>query len=149
MERGLVSGPFFIRFVVFDYAKLDTSYYFDISRNMEITDIDSLSEVMVGRLAALASGHRLAVFKALVRAGNSGLSAGEIARRLKMPPSSLSFHLAHLSNEGLVQSERQGRSIIYRADFSAMESLVRYLFEECCAEGCDPLPRSAQKGIEA
>ena len=116
---------------------------------MEITNSDPLSDVMVGRLAALASDHRLAVFKALVRAGNSGLSAGDIARNLKMPPSSLSFHLSHLRNAGLVQDQRVSRSIIYRADFSGMESLVRYLFEECCAEGCDPLPRGTMEGIEA
>jgi DNA-binding transcriptional ArsR family regulator len=89
------------------------------------------------------------VFKALVRAGHSGLSAGDIARKLGLPPSSLSFHLSHLRNEGLVQDERQGRSIIYRANFPAMESLVRYLFEECCADGCDLTARGAKKGIEA
>ena len=116
---------------------------------MEITDSDSAVEAMVGRLAALASEHRLAVFKALVRSGHKGMSAGDIARRLGMPPSSLSFHLSHLRNEGLVQDERQGRSIIYRANFPAMESLVRYLFEECCAEGCDLPARSAEEGIEA
>lgn len=113
---------------------------------MEIITNDSVAATIVGRLAALASGHRLAVFKALVRAGNSGLSAGDIARNLKMPPSSLSFHLSHLRNEGLVQDQRIGRSIIYRADFPAMETLVRYLFEECCADGCNPLHRSEHEG---
>ena len=92
---------------------------------MEITDSDSAVEAMVGRLAALASEHRLAVFKALVRSGHKGMSAD------------------------LVHDERQGRSIIYRANFAAMESLVRYLFEECCAEGCDLPTRSAEEGIEA
>jgi len=114
---------------------------------METMRLETVSEAMVGRLAALASDHRLAVFKALVKAGPSGMSAGDIARRLNIPPSSLSFHLSHLRNEGLVQDERLGRSIIYRADFLAMESLVRYLFEECCADGCTSLPHSAQEGM--
>ena len=116
---------------------------------MEMIRTDSVSEAMVGRLAALASDHRLTVFKALVKAGPSGMSAGDIARRLKIPPSSLSFHLSHLRNEGLVQDERIGRSIIYRADYAVMESLVRYLFEECCDGGCDLTSRAELQGIES
>jgi len=112
---------------------------------MEITGSDSVVDVMVGRLAALANGHRLTVFKELVKAGHTGLSAGDIARRLNMPPSSLSFHLSHLRNEGLVHDQRIGRSIIYRANFGSMESLVRYLFEECCADGSAPLECIADK----
>lgn len=112
---------------------------------MEITKSDLVVDAMVGRLSALANGHRLMVFKELVKAGNSGLSAGDIARRLDMPPSSLSFHLSHLRNEGLIQDQRIGRSIIYRADFNSMESLVRYLFEECCAGDCTSFDSISEK----
>lgn len=89
---------------------------------------------MVEKLAALANGHRLEVFRALVRAGEAGLAAGAIADRLEMPASSLSFHLSHLKRAGLVTDERKSRSIIYRADYAAMGSLLSYLMEECCAD---------------
>ena len=90
-------------------------------------------------LGALANEHRLALFRLLVRVGDSGLPAGAIAAELGVPNSSLSFHLAHLNQAGLVKQERQGRSLIYSADYSAMNALVGYLMENCCAgtgEGC-------------
>ena len=90
--------------------------------------------VAVKQLAALASEHRLDVFRALVRAGNTGLAAGQIAQKLGLPASSLSFHLSHLRESGLVSDERRGRSIIYRADFGRMRGLLDYLLEECCAD---------------
>ena len=101
---------------------------------MEMKTSEALSDRVIEGLAALANGHRLAVFRALVRAGATGLPAGTIAQKLGLPPSSLSFHLSHLRQAGLVRDERVGRSIIYRADFSAMASLVSYLLEECCAD---------------
>lgn len=94
----------------------------------------------VTALAALAQDHRLAVFRLLVQAGDEGLSAGTIAERLGVPPSSLSFHLAHLTRAGLIEQERQSRSLIYRADYGAMNGLVAYLLENCCAgEACAPM----------
>ena len=95
---------------------------------------DKLAETMAEKLAALASPHRLAVFRSLVRAGDSGMAAGAIADRLSMPASSLSFHLSHLRQADLIRDERMGRSIIYRADFGEMAGLVRYLLEECCTD---------------
>ena len=93
----------------------------------------------VSALSALAQEHRLAVFRLLVQAGTDGLSAGAIAERLGRPNSSLSFHLAHLSRAGLVDQERRSRSIIYRADYDAMNRLVGYLLENCCGgAGCVP-----------
>ena len=96
----------------------------------------------VRALSALAHEGRLAAFRLLVRAGSRGIPAGQIADRLKMPPSSLSSNLMLLSHAGLVTSERDGRSIIYRADFSAMQRLLAFLIEDCCdgaAEVCAPL----------
>jgi len=93
--------------------------------------MDSVSAVSA--LGALAQEHRLALFRLLVQAGASGMPAGAIAEALAVPNSSLSFHLAQLSKAGLVRQERQHRSIIYRADYAAMNDLVGYLMENCCA----------------
>ena len=84
-------------------------------------------------LGALAQEHRLTLFKLLVRAGDKGLAAGAIADALGVPNSSLSFHLAQLRNAGLILQERQHRSLIYRANYPAMNALVAYLMENCCA----------------
>lgn len=91
----------------------------------------------VSALGALAQEHRLALFRLLVQAGEEGMPAGAIADALDVPNSSLSFHLAQLHKAGLVQQERRHRSIIYRADYAAMNALVGYLLENCCAgAGC-------------
>ena len=91
----------------------------------------------VTALGSLAQDHRLAVFRLLVQAGDAGMAAGEIAERLDIPNSSLSFHLAHLERSGLVSRTRDGRSIIYGADYAAMNRLVGYLMENCCGgKGC-------------
>lgn len=83
-------------------------------------------------LAALAHEHRLAVFRLLVERGPEGLSAGEIAERIGLVPSSLTFHLQHLTRAGLLTQRRMGRQLIYAADFDAMNALVGYLTENCC-----------------
>lgn len=84
-------------------------------------------------LGALAQEHRLALFRLLVQAGERGMSAGAIADALGVPNSSLSFHLNQLNRAGLVTQERQHRSLIYRANYQAMNALVAYLMENCCA----------------
>ena len=92
----------------------------------------------VEALAALAQEHRLAVYRQLVQAGDKGMSAGAIAEAIGIPNSSLSFHLAQLRNAGLILQERQHRSLIYRANYPAMNALLGYLTENCCAgSGCD------------
>ena len=87
----------------------------------------------VEALGALAQEHRLALFRLLVQAGDKGLAAGSIADALGVPNSSLSFHLTQLRNAGLIVQERQHRSLIYRANYPAMNALVAYLMENCCA----------------
>lgn len=87
----------------------------------------------VSALASLAQEHRLSIFRLLVQAGKDGLAAGLIAEKLGVPPSSLSFHLAHLTRASLISQERQSRTLIYRADYAAMNQLVAYLLENCCA----------------
>ena len=91
------------------------------------------SGAAVDALGALAQEHRLALFRLLVQAGEKGMPAGAIADALGVPNSSLSFHLAQLRNAGLILQERQHRSLIYRANYPAMNSLVAYLMENCCA----------------
>ena len=91
------------------------------------------SEGAVDALAALAQEHRLALFRLLVQASDKGLAAGTIAEKLGVPNSSLSFHLTQLRNAGLILQERQHRSLIYRANYPAMNALVGYLMENCCA----------------
>ncbi len=86
----------------------------------------------VDALAALAQEHRLALFRLLVQAGEEGMSAGRIAEELGVPNSSLSFHLAQLTRAGLIRQRREGRSLIYTADYAAMNILVGYLMENCC-----------------
>lgn len=94
---------------------------------------------VVGALGALAQEHRLAVFRLLVQAGDQGMPAGAIAEALGIPNSSLSFHLAQLSRAGLIRQERQSRSLIYTADYAAMNALLGYLTEKCCAgPACAP-----------
>jgi DNA-binding transcriptional ArsR family regulator len=101
-------------------------------------------------LGALAQEHRLALFRLLVQAGEDGMPAGAIAEKLGVPNSSLSFHLAQLRNAGLITQERQHRSLIYRANYPAMNGLVDYLTENCCA-GADcsapanPSPQAQRK----
>ena len=97
----------------------------------------------VEALGALAQEHRLALFRLLVQAGRGGMAAGQIADALGVPNSSLSFHLAQLQKAGLIAQKREGRSLIYSADYAVMNGLVAYLMENCCAgEGCAvPLPQ--------
>lgn len=93
---------------------------------------------VVEALGALAQEHRLAVFRQLVQAGDGGMAAGALADALGIPNSSLSFHLAQLRSAGLILQERQHRSLIYRANYPAMNGLLAYLTENCCAGArCD------------
>lgn len=96
------------------------------------------SNSAVAALAALAQDHRLALFRLLVQAGDAGQSAGDLAAALDIPPSSLSFHLAHLQRAGLIGATRQGRSIVYAACYPAMQRLIEYLTDNCCGgASCD------------
>jgi ArsR family transcriptional regulator, arsenate/arsenite/antimonite-responsive transcriptional repressor len=90
------------------------------------------AEQVIEALGALAHEHRLALFRLLVQAGAAGMPAGAIAGALALPNSSLSFHLAHLTRSGLIQQTRQSRSLIYTADYAAMNRLVGYLMDNCC-----------------
>jgi len=87
----------------------------------------------------LANEHRLAIFRLLVQAGPEGLPAGDIADKLGIPASSLSFHLAHLTRAGLTEQRRESRSLIYSADFATMNGLIAFMTENCCGgASCAP-----------
>jgi DNA-binding transcriptional ArsR family regulator len=102
-------------------------------------------ETAISALGALAQEHRLVLFRLLVQAGEAGMPAGAIAEKLNVPNSSLSFHLAQLRNAGLITQERQHRSLIYRANYPAMNGLIDYLTENCCAGAdCSAVAPSSQ-----
>lgn len=88
----------------------------------------------IAALAALAHEHRLAAFRLLVEAGPNGLSAGLVAERLGIPPSSLTFHLQQLFRAELISQRRLSRQLIYAANFDTMNTLVAYLTENCCGQ---------------
>ena len=102
-------------------------------------------------LGALAQESRLAVFRLLVEHGPDGLSAGAIAEKLALAPPTLSFHLKELIHAGLIVARQDGRFIWYRADVDAMNGLVAYLTDKCCASStvCDPacLPAMAPQAV--
>jgi DNA-binding transcriptional ArsR family regulator len=114
------------------WRRLDNDPHFDISTFIEILEQAMQSESVIRALAALAQDHRLAAFRLLVQAGEDGVAAGVLAEKLDVPPSSMSFHLAQLANAGLVTQRRESRSIIYSADYAAMNLLMGYLTENCC-----------------
>ena len=84
--------------------------------------------------AAMGSEARLQVLKALVRAGQPGLSVSEIQERTRMAPSTLAHHLKFLSAANLVRQEKLGRVILNRANFDHLEALAGYILEECCRD---------------
>lgn len=82
--------------------------------------------------AALAQETRLEAFRLLVGCGGNGMAAGEIARALQVPQNTMSSHLASLVNANLLQSNRQGRSVIYTIDPAGTQALLEFLLEDCC-----------------
>lgn len=83
--------------------------------------------------AALSQETRLQVLRVLVKHGKQGIAAGVLSDKLGIPHNTLSFHLSHLSNADLVESRKQGRSIIYSVNIDALQGLVRFLLKDCCA----------------
>jgi DNA-binding transcriptional ArsR family regulator len=116
----------------------------------------------IDALSALAHESRLTIFRALVQRGPEGLKPGDLAGACGLPDSTLSFHLAHLLRSGLVTRRREGRTLIYAAEFSTVNALLGYLMENCCAgssqapqgsactsAGCGPSEASASAALGA
>jgi ArsR family transcriptional regulator len=96
----------------------------------------------IDALSALAHEGRLAIFRALVRAGPGGLAAGKLGEAVGITGSTLSNNLAILTRTGLTSATRDGRSIVYAADYARMSGLLAFLVEDCCAgaaDVCSPL----------
>lgn len=97
---------------------------------------------VIRSLSALAHESRLRVFRALVVSGPNGLTPSSLAEQLSIAPNALSFHLKELAHAELVSQERQGRNVMYRAAFPAMNGLLEYLTENCC-QGLACTPKSS------
>ena len=105
---------------------------------------------VVAALAALAQDNRLDVYRLLVQAGPEGMPAGSISAALKLAPNTLTFHFDRLRGAGLVTVRRDGRSMIYAVRYEAMNGLIAYLTENCCAGSGEPwAPASARKPARA
>ena len=108
---------------------------------------------VIAALAALAQDNRLDVFRLLVQAGPDGMSAGSVSTTLDLAPNTLTFHFDRLRAAGLVTVRRDGRSMIYAAQFRTMNTLLSYLTENCCQGApetfapleCKPSKASAKK----
>lgn len=82
---------------------------------------------------ALSQETRLRVFRLLVQAGPGGLAAGVLSDELGTPHNTMSFHLNHLSNAGIISSRKQGRSVIYSANFDVTRDLIGFMVKDCCS----------------
>ena len=104
--------------------------------------------IATNAFAALGHETRLLLYRHLVKVGAAGIGAGDLADVLEISPSSLTFHVAQLERVDLVVSRREGRRVIYSADFGAMGELVDFLTQECCdghPEVCGVLKKSRRK----
>jgi ArsR family transcriptional regulator, arsenate/arsenite/antimonite-responsive transcriptional repressor len=113
------------------------------------------TEHAVEALGALAHEYRLQIYRLLVEQGPAGLPAGGIGEAVGLAPSSLTFHLQNLHRAGLIVQRRESRSLIYSVDFDAMNDLVGYLTENCCAGSAGacaparvPVKTSSSRGIQ-
>jgi len=93
-------------------------------------DIDQATALF----GALSQETRLKAFRLLVRAGPEGLAAGAISEALGIPHNTMSFHLHHLTQAGIVSSRKAGRSIIYAANFEAVGALIGFMVKDCCSD---------------
>lgn len=83
---------------------------------------------------ALSQETRLHAFRLLVKAGPDGVPAGRLSAEIGIPQNTMSFHLNHLANAGIVISKREGRSIIYSANYEAMSDLIKFMVSDCCSQ---------------
>lgn len=82
---------------------------------------------------ALSQETRLRAFRLLVQAGLDGLAAGVLSDQLGTPHNTMSFHLNHLSNAGIISSRKEGRSVIYSANFDVTRDLIAFMVKDCCS----------------
>lgn len=95
---------------------------------------------------ALSQETRMNAFRLLVRAGPNGLPAGTLSEELGIPHNTMSFHLNHLSNAGIVTSRRDGRSVIYAANFEMVRELIAFMVKDCCSVKFASIREDQKKG---
>jgi DNA-binding transcriptional ArsR family regulator len=91
-------------------------------------------EIAAKQLEALGNLTRLAIYRSLLQAGPMGRPVGDIREELDIPASTLSHHIAKLVNTGLLNQERDSRSLICRVDYENMDGLMAFLVQNCCTE---------------
>lgn len=95
---------------------------------------------------ALSQETRLSAFRLLVKSGTEGMPAGVISEHLGTPHNTMSFHLNHLSNAGLISSRKDGRSVIYSANFDVMRNLIGFMVKDCCSVEFANIREDEKKG---
>lgn len=105
-------------------------------------------EHAASQLEALGNPTRLNIYRILVRAGTDGLAVGSVQEKLGIPASTLSHHFKRLVDTGLVSQERQATTLLCRAEYPAMQDLIGYLADECCADGSCPPETLPQRDRE-
>ena len=105
---------------------IDAIIYVHYSRHMD-------TNIAITMFDALAQETRIKVFRLLVKAGGRGMPAGAISEALGTPHNTMSFHLNQLMHAGLIKKRKQGRSVIYRADYEATAGLIGFLVKDCCS----------------
>lgn len=95
---------------------------------------------------ALSQETRLSAFRLLVKAGPQGLPAGSLSDELGTPHNTMSFHLNHLSNAGIVTSRREGRSVIYSANYEMVRDLIGFMVKDCCSVEFASIREDKKKG---
>ncbi len=95
---------------------------------------------------SLSNETRLRAFRLLVEAGSPGIAAGALSKALGTPHNTMSFHLSHLAHAGIASARRQGRSIIYTANFDAMRELIGFMVKDCCSAEQASISQGKRKG---
>mgnify|MGYP001546413957 CR=1 FL=1 len=95
---------------------------------------------------ALSQETRLGAFRLLVKAGEQGLPAGALSEQLNVPHNTMSFHLNHLSNAGIVASRKEGRSVIYAANYDVVRDLIGFMVKDCCSVEFASIREDKKKG---
>lgn len=95
---------------------------------------------------ALSQETRLRAFRLLVQAGTNGLAAGVVSEQLGTPHNTMSFHLSHLANAGIVSSRKEGRSVIYSARFDVMRDFIGFMVKDCCSAEFASIREDKRKG---
>ena len=121
------------------------SMFIDISKYVENTRHMEIQQALLA-FDALSQETRLKAFRLLVEAGFTGAPAGQLSEALDVPHNTLSFHLSHMSNAGLIVARREGRSIIYSANFEFIRDLIRFMVEKCCNVEFASLRENIRKG---